>query len=266
MASSPPAPTSVPCLSDNDALVLNLVFDPESVGSSFDTLVDPAIPPSLPHTPPNLLQTLQSTELAAVQPLNVPSPPAPLIQRALAQLTDLITAHPTYASAYNNRAQTLRLLVGDDLFSEAVQRSSLWSDLCQAIALATPAAAGAKVSTLQGSVLSAAHAQRGHLLWEAARSCGGGPGVKTAAAAGEGDEGKRNGEQFLPESLRGVEQAILEEMASKDFEIAGRYGDRGARKVAASTNPYARLCGSIVREAMKAEIKAGFSNKSSALL
>jgi hypothetical protein len=258
MTSSQPPPH----LSDNDATVLDLVFDPESLGSSFDTLVDPTIPPSLPHTSSNLLQTLQSAELAAIQPLNVPTPPTSLIQRALAQLTDLITTHPTYASAYNNRAQTLRLLVGDDLYSEEVQRSSLWSDLCEAIALATPTAMGARVSTLQGSVLSAAHAQRGHLLWEAAKGSGDNSGLETATTGGGEERRKRmgNGEQFLPETLRGVGRARLEEMASMDFEVAGRYGDRGARKVAASTNPYARLCGNIVREAMKAEIEGGLVN------
>ncbi|KAH0541701.1 hypothetical protein FGG08_003864 [Glutinoglossum americanum] len=243
-------------LSNNDALVLSLVFDPESSGPFSSILIDPTCPPSLPHISADLLRILQFTELTAIQPLNIPAPSPSLIQHALAQLTDLVTAHPTYASAYNNRAQALRLLLGDDLRSEAVQRSTLWSDLCKAIALATPAAVGARVSALQGNVLSAAHAQRGHLLWKAANSFGDNYGLEVGGDRGKGEkwEEKCSG-QLLPEPLRGIGRAGLEEMANLDFEIAGRYGDRGARKVAASTNPYARLCGDIVKEAMRAEIE-----------
>jgi hypothetical protein len=249
-------PQTQSSLSSNDAVVLNLVFDPESSGAFSSALIDPTIPPALPHIPAYLLQTLRSAELAAIQPLNVSSPSSSLIQCALGQLTDLIIANPAYASAYNNRAQALRLLVGDDLYSGAVRRSTLWSDLCQAIVLATPTEKGAKVSTLQGSVLSAAHAQRGHLLWKAAKTCNDDSGPGTRVTKGEeGEEGEEEEGRYLPEPLKGFGKARLEEMASIDFEIAGRYGDQGAQKMAASTNPYARLCGDIVREAMKVEIE-----------
>ena len=45
----------------------------------------------------------------------------------------------------------------------------------------------------------------------------------------------------------------LEEMASRDFVMGGRYGNEIARGLAVATNPTAKLCGSIVREAMRKE-------------
>lgn len=36
--------------------------------------------------------------------------------------------------------------------------------------------------------------------------------------------------------------------------MGGRYGNEVAREMAKGTNPYAKLCGEIVREAMRAEM------------
>jgi hypothetical protein len=47
----------------------------------------------------------------------------------------------------------------------------------------------------------------------------------------------------------------LEEMASWDFQQGGRYGNPVAKQLAVHTNPYAKMCGAIVRDAMKAEIE-----------
>ncbi len=52
-----------------------------------------------------------------------------------------------------------------------------------------------------------------------------------------------------PQSL-----ADLEEAASRELGIGGRYGNETARQLAVKTNPYAKLCGSIVREALTKEI------------
>ena len=47
----------------------------------------------------------------------------------------------------------------------------------------------------------------------------------------------------------------LEEMASYDFTLGGRYGNPVAKELAVRTNPYAKMCGAIVRDAMRAEIE-----------
>jgi hypothetical protein len=251
-------------LSENDALVLKAVFDhnglgPLSSSSSNGTLVDPKLPPSIPHIDSALLPVVQAAEMTAIRPLDIPTPPPELVQRAIAQLTDLIVAHPSYASAYNNRAQALRLLVGDEFGQEVVRESTLWNDLCEAIRLATPATVGVRVSVLQGSVLAAAHTQRGYLLLKAARSYDSESWACTRGGK-EGDGGEST--RRLPEQLHGAEKKVLEEMASRDFEMGGRYGDQEAQKMATLTNPYARLCGQIVWEALRAEIR-GVSGRDS---
>ncbi|PWW80519.1 hypothetical protein C7212DRAFT_308211 [Tuber magnatum] len=45
----------------------------------------------------------------------------------------------------------------------------------------------------------------------------------------------------------------MEGAASRDFFEGGRYGNGIAREMAVRTNPYARLCGAIVKEAMRNE-------------
>jgi hypothetical protein len=46
----------------------------------------------------------------------------------------------------------------------------------------------------------------------------------------------------------------LEEVASHDFAAGGRYGNNLSKQLAVKLNPYAKLCGSIVKEAMQKEI------------
>ena len=49
----------------------------------------------------------------------------------------------------------------------------------------------------------------------------------------------------------------FEENASKDFMLGGRYGNEIARNLAVGTNPVAKLCGEMVREAMRKEYAGG---------
>lgn len=44
-------------------------------------------------------------------------------------------------------------------------------------------------------------------------------------------------------------------MAARDFDAGGRYGNPVAREMSVRTNPYAKLCGNIVREAMRREVE-----------
>ena len=45
----------------------------------------------------------------------------------------------------------------------------------------------------------------------------------------------------------------FEEHASRDFMLGGRYGNEIAKALAVSANPTAKLCGEMVREAMRKE-------------
>jgi len=58
---------------------------------------------------------------------------------------------------------------------------------------------------------------------------------------------------ILPESLGGLDSAQLEELASQDFMLGGRYGNKIARQLSVQTNPYAKACGAIVKEALRKE-------------
>lgn len=50
----------------------------------------------------------------------------------------------------------------------------------------------------------------------------------------------------------------FEAAASRDFALGGRYGNEIAKGLAVATNPTAKLCGQIVREAMKKEYGPAF--------
>ncbi|KAA8913664.1 hypothetical protein FN846DRAFT_902726 [Sphaerosporella brunnea] len=91
------------------------------------------------------------------------------------------------------------------------------ADLEQAVALARPRARLAPVSALQARVLSNAYTQLGALLLR---------------------EGK-------------------EDEAGAAFQEAARYGGEVARTMAVKLNPLARLCGAIVKEAMRKEMSVG---------
>jgi len=49
----------------------------------------------------------------------------------------------------------------------------------------------------------------------------------------------------------------FEDAASRDFVMGGRYGNEVAKALAVSSNPTAKLCGDMVREAMKREYGGG---------
>lgn len=57
--------------------------------------------------------------------------------------------------------------------------------------------------------------------------------------------------------VRNMDKPELEELASRDFAAAARYGDDVAREMSVRTNPYAKMCGSIVRNALVEERKCG---------
>ncbi|KAJ5959477.1 Tetratricopeptide-like helical [Penicillium vulpinum] len=253
--------TARPSLTSNDSAVLQALFDAESSPSS-GIIVDSSLAPwpsSLNLSETDLI-SLKQRETAIIRELQSnTSPSTETVQSALNDFDTLLTQHPKYPSAYTNRAQTLRLLVdliynkeaGTNqttdteladaaLFAPETSQlcSRIFSDLGQAINFATPASPADAVSAAQARLLADAHTHRGYLLLKAAR-------VKKAGPGGEAG----------PERLRGLSADQLEEMASRDFFFGGRYGNKVAQQLSVQTNPYAKMCGAIVKEAMRKEIE-----------
>jgi hypothetical protein len=252
-----------PSLTNNDAAVLQALFDAESSPSSGIT-VDPTLPswPSTVNISQTDLTTLKTRETQIILNLQASSTPTQeTVQAALEELNTLLEEYPTYPPAYTNRAQTLRLLADleytknhtnntesepstdESLFTpEATDLSSrIFADLGKAITLATPVSPADPISSVQARLLADAHTHRGYLLLKAAR-------VKKTRAGVEV-------ESVGPERLRGHRADQLEEMASRDFFLGGRYGNKVAQQMAVQTNPYAKMCGAIVKEAMRKEME-----------
>ncbi len=236
MATATMKHAQTPNLTSNDAAVVSALFDHESPPSSSISISKTA--PNLPHIPDSIVSHLQQREISAIRCLNNEPPPLSAIKKATSTLSHLISEHPKYAPAYLNRAQATRLLLGEenDLFTlqNVDLISCALSDLNKAISLASPSSAAEPFSDLQASLLSKAHTHRGYILLKASQVASQ-PGSAFPTELAEAGSGK------------------LEEMASKDFFLAGRYGNEIARELSVKTNPYAKICGAIVQEAMRKE-------------
>lgn len=179
-------------------------------------------------------------------------------KECLAGLSELISTHPQYASARNNRAQVYRRMYGDGMLvtgaKQAVEplipagdderRSAACqtlSDLDECVSLLSPSTTQSRLSPHAAKILSSAHTQRAaiylhtskQLLW-----------------------GSLNLDPDRREAA--WEKLDFEEAASLDFALGGRYGNEIAKGLAVSTNPTAKLCGQMVREAMKKEYGPAF--------
>lgn len=246
--------SQLPVLSQHDTRILNQLLSP-GLAPPLTNVIDLGIP-----APASSLLTLEASILA---PLNIERPSSLTLRTAIDALSVLITKHPDYASAYNNRAQAMRLLLGDDLRAN----EGVWTDLSTAIALvggaekSIPKIARVQVSRHEASVLSKAHTQRAWLLWKLAKSSP----VKVLPTSSPEEALRKEAEDALatesslkrsklPAQLRGLSREELEEMASRDFAMGGMYGNEGARDMAVRTSPYAKLCGEIVKEAMKGDM------------
>ncbi|KAJ5280677.1 hypothetical protein N7478_006049 [Penicillium angulare] len=233
--------TTRPSLSSNDAAVLQALFDAESSPSSGVT-IDSTLPawPAAVHISPEDLISLKEREVEIVRQLQE-TPSHDTVKAAIQKFDSLLSQYSTYPSAYINRAQALRML-DDALFTPKTAdiSSKIFADLSKAITLATPVSPADSVSSVQARLLADAHTHRGYLLLKAARMQKEILGDKT--------------ERTLPDSLAKLEPDQIEEMASRDFFFGGRYGNKVAQQLAVQTNPYAKMCGAIVKEAMRKEI------------
>ncbi|KAJ5712241.1 hypothetical protein N7493_008709 [Penicillium malachiteum] len=249
-----------PSLTSNDSAVLQALFDAESSPSSGVT-IDPRLPawPATVLISHDDLQSLKGLEVEIVRELQPDkNPNFESVQTAVHKLDSIVQQYPSYPSAYINRAQTLRMLVdlqfneisnanadegsSDTLFTpEATDLATrILNDLSQAIDLAKPISPVNPVSPVQARLLADAYTHRGYIVLKAAR-------IKKNHNSEEiGNVG--------PQRLWGVGADQLEEMASRDFFLGGQYGNKVAQQLAVQTNPYAKMCGAIVKEAMRKEI------------
>ncbi|OAP60441.1 hypothetical protein AYL99_05443 [Fonsecaea erecta] len=211
-------------LSPNDSSVLSALFDPESSLSNTVQINNSG----LGDKSPGSLKSLWEQERRALQSVNQEHPQRSDIEHSIAQLTEIITNEPSYASAWNNRAQARRMLIRDeDLPGNPGIVAEIFRDLAQAISLATPAGPSATLSSFDAKVLASAHTHRGYLLLLASKS-----------------DDNRKMLTTVPH-LKALSTAELEEAASRELGMGGRYGNETARQLAVKTNPYAKLCGSI---------------------
>ncbi|KAL1391682.1 hypothetical protein HDK64DRAFT_61832 [Phyllosticta capitalensis] len=228
-------------LSSNDAKVLSALFDPESSPSS--SLRIKGDSQKLPYIPDILLPSLQETEREAIRSLGTSaSPQTKDVRTAIDALNVLIEKNPQYASAYVNRAQALRLLIAEETgFFDGRNletTSAIFADLATSVRLLSPRSSQEAFefeSSLQARLLATSHTHRGYLFLKAAKAAG-----KSRLEGG-------------PEEVKGNDRSELEEMASREFYLGGLYGDPVAKQLAVKTNPYAKLCGAIVKQALRQE-------------
>lgn len=223
-------------LTKNDVAVLGALFDPEAslTGTTQISSTVAAGRYDLSTT-----HQIQQAEREALLDLNTENPPASNIRATIARLDKLIDRYPDYASAYNNRAQARRTLFDiEDSAEDTTAMDLIFSDLGRAIELASPASPTAAVSPEQAKVLASAYTHRAYLLYKSSRS----------------DVFKQSLDHI--EGISKLDKNTLEEMASKDFAAGGRFGNKIAKQLAVQTNPYAKLCGSIVKEALRKEMES----------
>lgn len=242
-------------LSTGDSKVLAQVFDPESGPAKVEVLIDPSQPSDRWVKDDTLLTRLRATEKDAIRLIeafeNSENQTAQAKQetyrKALAILNQIIPENPSYASARNNRAQLRRWRFGDrnmicnSRYSTDPERTvaslSTVSDLKQCIALASPERPQHAVSPAQGKLLAQAYTQLGALYYAASKDLD------------EVEDGASSIEEF-----EGWTKDQFEEEASRLFYVGGLYGNEVAKALAVHTNPHAKLCGNIVKEAMKKEL------------
>lgn len=221
-------------LSGSDAAVLGALFDPEATLSN-GTFVEGQLPQEVDR---DVLIGIQRREKEALLPLNKEDPSREDITTTISSLSNLISEFPRHASLWNNRGQARRMLfnLGTPKYQTGLL-TDIVTDLDHAIALAMPESPAQSVPELNAKVLASAYTHRGLLLWAASRS-----------------EELRLALNVAVERFREVEADRLEELASVDFGAGGRFGNDTAKQLAVKLNPYAKLCGSIVKEAMQKEI------------
>ncbi|KAM0709070.1 hypothetical protein Q7P35_003106 [Cladosporium inversicolor] len=226
-------------LSSRDNLVFQSLFDPEA--SSAPAAHKPPATGSLPHFTEDIFSAIEKREHSILQLLTNDEESKSVAESVIQKLSQLIDEFPQYASAYVNRAQASRLLIDvEDLFSSdrASESARILDDLSRGIELAASSESSGSASAHQRKVLATAYTHRGFLLLKVADMVKNGHAVHGLNA---------------PKSFNAT---VIEETASEDFARGGRYGNALGKQMAVRTNPYAKMCGAIVKDALQQEIAA----------
>jgi len=236
-------------LTQHDLAILDKIKDPEASNSS-PVLIDPSLPRDPHITDPEVYASLVQQESNCIKLImNLPLPPtAEDLKIPCETLSKIIEQYPDYASPRNNRAQALRMIYGDDILvnpkkeysSISRQAETILSDLSTAISLLSPSSPYKAMHPATAKTLSQAYSQRGALYLSAANLISG---------------GNTDYKFCLSPSLEETSWGEIEfrEAASRDFMMGGKYGNPIAKALAVATNPTAKLCGEMVKEAMKNE-------------
>ncbi|PMD56365.1 uncharacterized protein K444DRAFT_616191 [Hyaloscypha bicolor E] len=261
-------------LTNRDLFILEKIKDPES-GPSAPVLIDSSLPRD-PHITDDvvyqkvtqseraIISSMQDVELQIANLKPVVSDPLAQYLSSVERLGELVEEYPDYASARNNRAQALRRIYGDGilvkgnsenltdeatpLHNEASDEDlkaasyTILDDLSSAISLLAPATPFMAISTQAAKTLSQAYTQRGAIYHLTAKHLS-----------------KQNTGLRIDPGRTEPKWSVVdfEENASRDFMMGGRYGNEIAKALAVSANPTAKLCGEMVREAMRKEYASG---------
>ncbi|KAH7156972.1 hypothetical protein EDB81DRAFT_408260 [Dactylonectria macrodidyma] len=258
-------------LSKHDTNILEKIKDPES-----NPLTGIVLDPSLPRDPHitdtgvyegviakerEIIQSIQKIEsqLMRAGPNHSKDVAIEGYKQCLSAIENIISEHHNYASARNNRVQIFRRLYGDAILLSETSDTSMslvesleaaekkqvavtaLTDMETSIKLLSPPSLASPISPQAARTLSMAHTQRAAMY------------LKTAKLLLHRSLDIDNS---LPESK--WDKLDFEEAASKDLALGGRYGNPIAKGLAVSVNPTAKLCGQIVREAMKKEYGPSF--------
>ncbi|KAM0343636.1 hypothetical protein ACHAPU_008388 [Fusarium lateritium] len=258
-------------LSKHDINILEKIKDPESnpyAGIVFDSslprdpnITDASVYERVVEKERQIIRSIQSLE-AQLKSLGAEEAKDVAVkgyQQSLSAVEDMISEYPNYASARNNRVQILRRLYGDAMLLSDTKDDSMplienpdqserrkavvtaLEDMEVSVALLSLPSPTTPVSPQVARTLSMAHTQRAALYLRTARLL--------LSRSLDIDE-------TLKEAKWG--KIEFEEAASRDLALGGRYGNPIAKGLAVSVNPTAKLCGQIVREAMKKEYGPSF--------
>ncbi|KAI6842578.1 hypothetical protein KC340_g620 [Hortaea werneckii] len=241
-------------LSKADSRILTQVFDPESGPTKAEVIVDPFLPGDRHYHEDELVAKLRAREREAIvlierfekdQPQTQSK--ADVFRTAVSVLDSIVDQYPLYASARNNRAQLRRWMFGDRYMlcqpqtiaksDRTSTASAILADLKSAVSLASPDRSHDAVSPAQGKLLAQAYTQLAAVYYAAAKDIAMSKGAKMSVA----------------EEIKDCSSDALEEEASRLFYLGGLYGNEVAKALAVHTNPHAKLCGNIVKEAMRKE-------------
>ena len=229
----------------NDNTVLAQLFDPEAAPSS-NIVVDPSLPDDPVVRDPVDLSRIRGEEKTIIRKVEsvLQSSLSEVnkgLEEARADLERLLEQHSQAAFLLNDYAQIVRLQYGDQILVSSMKDHGLASkalnSLDKAIAILSPPTPRDAISPAQSRTLAQAHTQRGALLHAASKALTSNSSLR-----------------IIVPSLKLNTAVDLAEAASRDFFMGGRYGNEVAKGLAVHTNPTAKLCGQMVKDAMRREL------------